>query len=106
MYLSSAMDQLSRLGRDADLLALAHLEADAGRRPGLRIGDCDLRHVQRRFLALDPALRALLRRLAVTRMDVDARHNHLAVLRNRLDDLAGTTHVLAGQDHDHVTLLD
>src|SRR5205814_8544104 len=65
-----------------------------------------LRHVQRRFLALDPALRALLRRLAVTRMDVDARHNHLAVLRNRLDDLAAAALVLAGQDHDLVALLD
>src|SRR5205823_12914333 len=70
------------------------------------IGDCDLRHMQRRFLALDAALRALLRRLAVARVDVDARHDHLALLGHRLDDLTGAALVLAGQDHDLVALLD
>src|SRR3954470_15519684 len=100
------MDQLSRLDRDADLLAVALLEADAGRLTGLRIGDRDVRYVQRRFLALDPALRALLRRLAVARMDVDARHDHLALLGHRLDDLTGAAFVLAGQHHDLVALLD
>src|SRR5947208_8021593 len=62
--------------------------------------------MQRRFLALDPALRALLRRLAVTCVDVDARHDHLALLRHCLDDLTGAALVLAGQHHDLVALLD
>src|SRR4051794_36626539 len=100
------MDQLSRLDRDADLLAVALLEADAGRLTGLGIGDRDVRYVQRRFLALDAALRAGLRRLAVARVDVDARHDHLALLGHRLDDFTGTALVLAGQDHDLVALFD
>src|SRR5690348_2062405 len=99
------MDQLSGLGRDADLLALAHLEADAAR-PSVGRRDRNLRNVQRRFLALDPALRVELRRLAVTRVDVDARHDHLAFLRHRLGDLTGAALVLAAEDDDAVAFLD
>src|SRR3954471_17477699 len=105
MYFSSAIDQLSGLGSDADLLAVALLEADAGR---LAVGGCDrdVRHVQRRFLALDAALRVRLRSLAVTRVDVDARHDDLAVLGHRTDDFARLALVLAGQDDDRVALAD
>src|SRR5260221_4269606 len=99
------MDQLSGLGCDANLLAVANLKADAAR---LAVGsrDRDLRHVQRRFLAIDPALRVRLRSLAVARVDVDPRHDHLAVLGHRLDDFTGASLVLAGQDDDLVALLD
>src|SRR5436305_5762057 len=62
--------------------------------------------MQRRVLALVPALRALLRRLAVTRVDVDARHDHLALLGHGLDDLTGAALVLAGQHDDRIALLD
>src|SRR4051812_47286532 len=105
MYFSSAIDQLSGLRRHADLLAVAHLEADAAR---LSVGgrNGDLRHVQRRFLALDAALGAYLGGLAVTRMDVDARHDHLALLRHGLDHLAGAALVLARKDDDAVALPD
>src|SRR5690242_12578486 len=100
------MDQLSRLGRDADLLAVTLLKADAGRLAALGIGDGNIRNMQRRFLALDPALRVRLRRLAVTRVDVDARHDNLVVLRHRTDDFARLALVLAGQDDDLVALAD
>src|SRR5579872_860170 len=105
MYLSSAMDQLSGLRGNANLLAPALLESDSR---GLAIGsrDRNLGHMQRGFLALDAALRALLRRLAVARVDVDARYDHLALLGHRLDDLTGAALVLARQDHDLVALLD
>src|SRR6185503_2109958 len=102
----SAIDQLSGLGRDADLLAVTVLEADAGRAAVLGIGDRDVRNVQGRFLALDPALRVQLRRLAVTGVDVDARNDDLVVLRDHSRDLTGATLVLAGKDHDRVALLD
>src|SRR3954451_23167144 len=99
------MDQLSGLGCDANFLAVANLEAHAAR---LAVGrrNRDLRNVQRRFLAIDPALRVRLRGLAVARVDVDARHDHLALLGHRLDDFTGAALVLAGQDYDLVTLLD
>src|SRR5438309_10757285 len=99
------MDQLSSLGRDSNLFAVALLEADSAR---LAVGgrNRDLGYVQRRFLALDPALRALLGWLAMARVDIDPRHDHLALLGHRLDDLAGASLVLAGQDHDLVALLD
>src|SRR4051794_27933799 len=106
MYFSSAMDQLSGLGRDADLLAVTLFEADSRCLARLRIGDRDVRHVQRRFLALDAALRVRLRSLAVTRVDVDARHDDLAVLGHRTDDFARLALVLAGQDDDRVALAD
>src|SRR5215213_6718403 len=99
------MDQLSRLDRNADLLAVANFETDSRR---LAVGrrDRDLGNVQRRFLALDPTLGIDLRRLAVTGVDVDPRHDHLAVPGHRLDDLSGAPFVLAGQDHHLVALLD
>src|SRR6478752_3540112 len=102
----SAMDQLSRLGRDADLFAAALLETDAGGFAPLGIGDRDVRHMQRRFLALDPALRVRLRRLAVAGVDVDARHDHLVRLGHGTSDLAGLALVLAGQNDDRVALAD
>src|SRR4051812_34026054 len=100
------MDQLSGLGRNADLLAVANLEADAGRLAALRIGDGDVRDMQRRFLALDAALRTHLARLAVARVDIHARHHDLHVLRDRADDLTRLALVLAGQDDDLVALAD
>src|SRR5205085_12544083 len=81
----SAMDQLSRLCRNADLLSVALLEADAGRLAGLRVGNRDVRDVQRCFLALDSALRIELRRLAMAGVDVHARHDDLHFLRHRTD---------------------
>src|SRR6478672_10687078 len=103
MYFSSAIDQLSGLGRDADLLAVTLLEADAGR---LSVGgrDRDVRHVQRRFLAIDPALRVRLARLAVTRVDVHARNDDLALLGHRANDFTRLALVLPGQDDDRVAL--
>ena len=59
------MDQLSGLGRDADLLAVALLETDAGRLARFGVGDRNVRYVQGRFLALNPALRVELSGLAV-----------------------------------------
>src|SRR5258708_33034670 len=100
------MDQLSRLGRDADFLTVALLEPDPARCPSLGVGNRDLRHMQRCFLALDPALRIELGRLAVACVNIDPRHDHLAFLRHRLDDLTGASLVLAGQDNDLVAFLD
>src|SRR6478672_413281 len=100
------MDQLSRLGRNADLLAVALLEADAGRFAGLGVGNRDLRHVQRRFLALNAALRIELGRLAMARVDIHARHDNLGFLRHRTDDFARLALVLAGQDDDLIALAD
>src|SRR5947209_936030 len=99
------MDQLSGLDGDADLLAVTLLEADAAR---LAVSgrDGDLRNMQRRFPAIDPALRVRLRGFAVPRVDVDPRHDHLALLGHRLDDLTGAALVLAGEDYDLVALLD
>src|SRR5437764_2251411 len=42
----------------------------------------------------------------MTRVNIDARDEHLALLGHRLDDLAGAALVLAGQHHDLVALLD
>src|SRR3954469_7567377 len=106
MYLESAIDQLPGAGRDPHLLAVAHLEADARRLARLRVFDRDLRDVERRLRALQPALRAGLARLAVPRDDVDAGDHHLAVLRHGPGHFAVLALVLAGQDHDAVALLD
>src|SRR3954451_2465919 len=100
------MDQLSRLGRNADLLAVTHFEADAGRLATLGIGDRNVRDMQRRFLALDPALRTRLRRLAVTRVHIHARPDDLHFLGNRANDFARLALVLAGEDDDLVALTD
>src|SRR4029078_2557873 len=100
------MDQLSRLGRNADLLAVARLEANAGCLPTLGIDDRDVRDVQRRFLALDHALRVQLRRLAVTRVDIRARHDDFHVLGHRANDFTHLALVLAGEDDDLVALAD
>src|SRR6476661_4561480 len=42
----------------------------------------------------------------MTRVDVDARHDHLAILGHRLDDFTRAALVLAGQDDDGVAFLD
>src|SRR3954453_9091781 len=62
--------------------------------------------MERRFLGLEPALRAFLRPLAGRGGGVDARHDHLALLGHGLDDLTGAALVLARQHHDLVALLD
>src|SRR5688572_21834161 len=98
------MDQFPGLGGHPDLLAIPGFEADPRRLAGLGVGDRDLRHVQRRFAALEPALRVELGRLAVTNGDIDARDDHLAVLGHGANDVAGLALVLAGQDDDLVTL--
>src|SRR4051812_25131384 len=105
MYFSSAIDQLSGLDRNADLLAVAVLEADAGRL-AVRTRDRNVRNVQRRFLAVDPALRVLLARLAMPRVDIHARHHDLVFLGQRTDDFTRAALVLAGQDDDAVALAD
>src|SRR5690242_7681670 len=105
VYLASAIDLLPGLDGDADLLAVLGLEADAGRLAVL--GHMrDLGHVQRRLGALEAALRVGLARLDVADMDVDARHHDLAVLRHRLDDVAGPALVLAAEDDHAIALLD
>src|SRR5690348_12321254 len=93
VYLS-AIDDLPGLDGDADLLAVALLEANAGR---LAVGGHvrDLRNVHRRFRTLETALRVGLRGLLVAHGDIDARHDDLAVLGQRLDDFAGPSLVLA-----------
>src|SRR5206468_4969766 len=100
------MDQLSGLRRYADLLAVTDLEADPGRLAALGIGDRDVRDMQRRFPALDSALRVHLARLAVPRVDVHARHDDLHLLGHRTDDFTGLALVLAGEDDDLVALAD
>src|SRR5690349_8001066 len=42
----------------------------------------------------------------MTRVDVDARHDHLVILGHRLDDFTRAALVLAGQDDDGVAFLD
>src|SRR5688500_3951463 len=106
VYLASAIDQFPGLDGDADLLAVALVEADSGRLAGLRIFQSHLGGMERRLAALDPALRVGLRRLAVARGDVDAGHDHLALLGHRLGDFAMLALILAGQDHDSVAFLD
>src|SRR5262249_2751640 len=101
-----AIDQLPGLGGHADLLVPTRFEPNAGRLAGLRVGNRDLRHVQRRFLALEAALRVLLGRLAVAGRDVGARHDHLSLFGHDLGDFTGAALVLTGQNHDLVALLD
>src|SRR6516165_5313575 len=104
MYLS-AIDDLPGLDGNADLLAVAHFEAHAGRL-AVRASDCDVRDVQRRRLALDATLRIRLVGLAVTGVHVDALDDHAVFLRQDLDDGAGTALVLASQHDDLIALLD
>src|SRR5437660_5468813 len=78
LLFSSAMDQFSGLDGDADLLPVTLLEADAARLAASG-RDGDLRNMQRRFPAIDPALRVRLRGFAVARVDVDPRYDHLAL---------------------------
>src|SRR5690606_14081970 len=105
VYLS-AIDRLPGLHGHADLLAVLGFKADARGLAGLGIGQRNLAREERRFLALKPALRILLGRLAVARNDVDARDDKLAFLGKALRHFAGLTLVLAGQDDDRVALLD
>src|SRR5437868_4366233 len=100
------MDQLSGLGRNADLLVAANLEANAGRLAALGIGDRDVGDVHRRFPALDAALRVHLARLAMARVDIHARHDDLHLLGHRADDFTRLALVLAGEDDDLVALAD
>src|SRR6185369_13267920 len=79
---SSAIDQLPGPDRDPDLRSVALLETDSRGLARLGILDRDLRDVQRRLGADDAALGPRLRRLGVAGMDVDARNQHLAVLRH------------------------
>src|SRR5687768_9211148 len=105
VYLS-AIDLLSGLHRDADLLAvLAGFETNA-RRLAVGASDRDLRNVHRRGRTVDAALRVGLARLAVAGGDVDAVDHDFAVLRQDLGHGAGATLVLARQDDDVVALLD
>src|SRR6476661_11188724 len=105
-YLASAIDNLPGPHSDADLVAVPDLETDTRRAAGLGILERHLRDVERRFPALEPALRARLGRLAVAGGDVDAGNHDLAFLGQALGDFAMLALVLAGQDHDAITLLD
>src|SRR3546814_13351106 len=102
----SAIDRLPGLHGHADLLAVLGFKTNARRLAGLGIGERNLACEQRRFLALQTALRVGLARLAVARDDVDARDDDLAVLRQALRHFAGLALVLAGQADNLVALLD
>src|SRR5687768_8095391 len=100
------MDQLPGPRRDADLVSVPDLEADSRRLAGLGILDRHLGDVKRRFRPLQPALWIGLARLAVTRDDVDARDQHLALLGHGFGHFAVLALVPAGQDDDAVAFLD
>src|SRR5215831_11237836 len=102
----SAIDLGSRTLGYSDLLAVRlDLEADPGRLAVLRIGERDVRQVDRQLLGDDAAL--LLCGLALVALDhVDAAHERAVVVRAHLDDLAGAALVAARQYDDLVALAD
>src|SRR4029453_4008202 len=65
----SAIDQFPGLGGHAALFVPTSFEPNAGRLAGLGVGNRDLGDMQRRFLALEAALRVKLGRLAVAGRD-------------------------------------
>src|SRR6201996_4811583 len=107
MYFSvSAIDDLTGLLGDADLLVTLDLETDTGRLTGGRVGDSDVGDVQRRFLVDDTAIRVGLRRTGMALHHIDALDDHAAFDGHDLGDGALAALVLAGQDDDAIALLN
>src|SRR5690606_14882124 len=79
--------------------------ADAGRLAGRRIGDRDIRQVDRAFLA-DEAAFLRTRLLLMADMDVHAADNRTLVLRADGEHFARLALVTAGENDDAVALLD
>src|SRR5260370_36730097 len=104
VYAPSAIDLDSRALGDAHLLPVGqHLESDPGRLAVPRIGQRQIRQVDRRLLGNDAAV--LGRRLTlVTLDDVHAAHQRAIPLAHNLDDLAAAALVAAGE-HDHLVSL-
>src|SRR5437667_190463 len=101
----SAIDLNSRALGHPDLLVADDLEADAGRLAVLRIGDCEVRQVNRRFLGNDAAF--LRSRLLLVALDhVNAAHQGAIGVRAHLDHLAGATLVASGDHDDLVAFAD
>src|SRR6266567_3266769 len=101
----SAIDLNSRALGHPDLLVADNLEADTGRLAVLRIGNREVRQVNRRFLGDDPAF--LRRRLLLVALDhVNAAHQRAIGGRTHLDHLAGAALVAPGDDHDLVAFAD
>src|SRR5690606_38699411 len=101
----SAIAGLPGLGGPADLLAVLLLEANACRLAVLGIGNRDLAYRHRSFGTVDAALRAGLRRLAVTSGDIHPLHHDFPDTGHNLFHGTAAALVLAGQDNNGVALL-
>src|SRR6202035_4679821 len=105
----SAMDVDSRTLGETHLLAVVplafELEPDPRRLAILRIGQRDVREMDRRLLGDDAAL--LRGALALMALDhVDAAHQRACLVAAHLDHLAGAALVAPGDHHDRVALFD
>src|ERR1700761_6130079 len=100
------MDHLAGFLGETHLLAVLDAEADLGRAAGLGVDQRHVRHVKRRFLALDAALGVGLGRTGVALNHVQAFHHDAFVLGHHAQDGALTALVLAREQDDAVALLD
>src|SRR6185436_3418865 len=104
---TSGIDILPGALGEAHLAALAVvLEPDAGGLAIARIDVGDVGNVDRRFRALDAALRVRLARLGVACVDIHALHEDTVLVWERLQDFALAALVLAGEDDDGVAFAD
>src|SRR5262245_20457807 len=103
MYLASGIDLLPGALGDPDFAALVagtfNFETDARGLARGRVDQRDVRDVDRRFDALDPALRVGLGRLGVAHGDVDAGDDDAVLGRKRLQHFADRALGLA-REHD------
>src|SRR5690606_6011979 len=105
-YFASAIDHFSRTLRDPNLGAVfLDTEADTGRLAVLRIGDGEVRQVDRSLFPDEPAF-LVLRLALVADHDVDAAHQGAVFLRHDAQHLASAALVLAGEHDDLVALAD
>src|SRR4051794_27105144 len=101
---SSTIQELARLGRNANLVAvLAFTGAHARRLVRLRVDQHDLRDVDRQLFFDDAALRQLLSRLGVALDAADTLDDDAVAIDQDLEDLAARALVLA-RDHDDVVV--
>src|ERR1700761_6255552 len=100
------MDPVAYFLGETPFLAVLNAEADLGRSAGLGVDQRHVRHVERRFLALDAALRVGLGRAGVALNHVQAFHHDAFVLGHHPQDRAFAALVLAGEQDDAVALLD
>src|SRR3546814_10760153 len=104
--LGSSIDDCAGALREAHLATIVELlEADAGGLPRLRVGQHDVREVQRR-LALDDPARLGLRRPGVALDHVHAADQDAVLLRQDAQHLAGLALVAACGHHHTVALPD